>query len=91
MGKGSAPWFGDVHPGPGPAAVIPLDHLDEPGFLQHGQVPGQVPGRQAERVPQIAEFGPRLGRDGQDAQPVPLVHGVIQATGRVRLDLPPRL
>src|SRR6201995_1102080 len=75
---------GYSHPGPGPAARVTLLHLDHSGLLQHGQVLGQVAGRQAEGVAQVAELGPlRFGGDVQYAEPVPLVNSFVDSVGRM--------
>src|SRR6266702_2509065 len=68
-GERGAAGAGDPHPGPRAAALVALLHLDQPRLLQHGQVPGQVARGQAERVAQVPEVGPRLGR--QKNAPVP--------------------
>jgi len=46
-------------------------------------VPRQVAGGEAERAAQVAELGPRLRGDGEDAEPVPLVDRVVEPVGRM--------
>src|SRR5438552_10631139 len=65
-GERGAAGAGDPHPGPRAAALVALLNLDQFRLLQHGQVPGQVAGGQAERVAQVPEVGPRLRGDGED-------------------------
>lgn len=68
----------------GRAAGVALLHFDHACLFQHGEVLGQVAGSQAEGLAQVAEFGAlRLGGDREDAEPVPLVHGLIDAVSRV--------
>src|SRR5580693_7013106 len=83
-GQCRSPGPGDADPGAWPTAGVTLFYLDEPCLFQHPQVPGQVARGESECLPQVAELG-ALGfrRDGQDAQPVPLVDGLIDAVGRV--------
>src|SRR4029077_15651985 len=87
-GEGGAPAAGDPHPGARAAALVALFHPDQAGLLQHGQVPRQVAGGEAERAAQIAELGPRLRGDREDAEPVPLMNGVVEPVGRVRAGVP---
>src|SRR5690348_14940460 len=91
--RGAAPG-GDADPGPRAAAGVALLHLHQAGLLQHGEVLGQVAGSQAERLAQVAELGAlRFVGDREDPEPVPLVHGLVQAVGRMlraRLPRPPR-
>lgn len=45
---------------------------------------GQVPGRKLERRPQVAELGTlSLGGDRQDAEPVTLVHSLVEPVRRM--------
>ena len=76
-GEGGAPAGGDPHPGARAASLVALLDPDQAGLVQHGQVPRQVAGSEAERIAQITELGPRLGGDGEDAEPVPLVDRVV--------------
>src|SRR5580658_10335974 len=47
-------------------------------------MPGQITRGQVERLTQVAELSPpRLGRDGQDPQPVSLVDDLVQPVGRM--------
>src|SRR5580692_3504365 len=85
-GEGRAALGGDAYPGPRTAAGVALLYFDHAGLFQHGEVLGQVAGSQAEGLAQVPEFGAlRLGGDREDAEPVPLVHGLIEAVGRVLL------
>src|ERR1700733_233922 len=82
-GQRGPPRPGDPDPGPRTAPAVALLDLDHARLLQHGEVPGQVPGSEAQRVTQVAELGlPRFRRDREDAEPVPLVHCLVQAPGR---------
>ncbi len=74
----------NANPGPRSAPFITLLDLNEASVLQHRQVPGQIAWRQVERIAQVAEFRSiGLGGDRQDAEPVPLVHGLVDPAGRM--------
>src|SRR5918995_1305155 len=85
-GQGAAAVPGDAHPGTRPAALVALLDRDQARLGQHGQVPGQVAGGEVELPLQVAEVDPAgLRGDGEDAEPVPLVHDVVEVLDRVRL------
>ena len=61
---------GNAYRDPLAASGIAFLYLDHACLLQHGQVPGQVAGSQAECLAQVAELGAlRLGGDREDAEP----------------------
>src|SRR5215470_5249480 len=69
----SSPLAGYPDPGARPLANVALPYLDQAGVLEHGQVPGQVAGRQVERLAQIAEVrAVCLSGNRQDPEPMPL-------------------
>src|ERR1022692_1868106 len=75
---------GEVDPGAAAFAGVAFLDLDQAGFLQDRQVLGEVAGGEFEGRAQEAELdSPRFLRDGEDAEPDPLVDGVVKGAGRV--------
>jgi hypothetical protein len=74
----------NANPRPRSAPLITLLDLDEASVLQHRQVPGQIAWRQVKRIAQVAELRSiGIGGDRQDAEPVPLVYGLVDPAGRM--------
>jgi hypothetical protein len=78
LGEGSAPWFGDVHPGPGPTPLVAFVNLDIPGLLQGLQVTRQVAISKTQSALQEAELDPIcFGEHDQNAQASALVDDLV--------------
>src|SRR5262249_19644292 len=76
--------LGNSHPSPRTLPLVPLTHSNQPSVGQHRDMPRQVPVGEIQGFPQVAEFDLiRLGRDGEDPQPVPLVDNVVEVVGGI--------
>src|SRR3954453_20746618 len=78
--QGSAPLRCDANPRPRTAARVALLDDHERRLLEHGEVAGEVAGGQVEGLAEVAELDLlHLTGDGEDAEPVPLVHDLGEA------------
>src|SRR5215471_1080054 len=82
IGEGGLACFREGDPRAGAFSGVALLDRDEPGAFQHAEVLGEVSCSQFQVVAQVAELDPpRLVRDGEDAEPDPLVDGVVEPVG----------
>src|SRR5215467_4901356 len=79
LGEGCLACLCEGDPRAGAFTGIALLDRDQPGAVQHTEVLGEVSCGQLQVVAQVAELDSScLVRDGEDAEPDPLVDGVVE-------------